>query len=523
MTSADNTRPGGTREGGKPTQFTASRRYPQMFLARHSNSLAIRLGGICLLLLSAVTIRATAEERFEAFDRDPGWEGVNYRSDVPRRTVEQHFGYSRTQHAGGSTTGEIGGRITPAGEAAYYARRISPGTLEQPLSASGKLACTGQQFHVLIAFFQAGTVNEWRTPNTIAVRLYGRGDVFYAFVEYATSRWRAGGDSPQPFAHPPDPATGRRAPLEFDSQGTVHQWSLTYDPSANNGGGRVTATIDDQVAICDLDPGHKADGARFDHFGLMNVIKHHDDGGELWLDDITVNGELESFDRDPGWDAFQNHRTYETSEVRPRFDFGFSPTHFAGGQRAGELGGLVFRGDNRYAEKMACYADRLQPLSLRQTLRASGRIALNRAVSDSTTLIGFFHSRRSMLVNDSQSSGVPDDFVGMAIEGPSREGFFVYPIYRVAGRWTGHASNSAPPRIFPDGQSHAWHLDYDPATADGRPRMTLRMNGDQVVLEMEPEVSQAEARLDRFGLITTWIDGNGQRIYFDDLRYTCRQ
>ena len=31
----------------------------------------------------------------------------------------------------------------------------------------------------------------------------------------------------------------------------------------------------------------------------------------------------------------------------------------------------------------------------------------------------------------------------------------------------------------------------------------------------------AGARFDRFGLITTWIDGNGQLVYFDDLRYTC--
>ena len=28
--------------------------------------------------------------------------------------------------------------------------------------------------------------------------------------------------------------------------------------------------------------------------------------------------------------------------------------------------------------------------------------------------------------------------------------------------------------------------------------------------------------LDRFGIVTTWVDGNGQTIYFDDLTYTCR-
>ena len=28
---------------------------------------------------------------------------------------------------------------------------------------------------------------------------------------------------------------------------------------------------------------------------------------------------------------------------------------------------------------------------------------------------------------------------------------------------------------------------------------------------------------DRFGIITTWIDGNSQDIYFDDLSYTWKQ
>lgn len=30
-------------------------------------------------------------------------------------------------------------------------------------------------------------------------------------------------------------------------------------------------------------------------------------------------------------------------------------------------------------------------------------------------------------------------------------------------------------------------------------------------------------RFDRFGLVTTWIDGNSQTIYLDDLKYTWKQ
>ena len=46
----------------------------------------------------------------------------------------------------------------------------------------------------------------------------------------------------------------------------------------------------------------------------------------------------ERFDRDPGWEGVGNRREYETANVRPRFDFGYSPTGYAGGRAAGEAG-----------------------------------------------------------------------------------------------------------------------------------------------------------------------------------------
>ena len=54
-------------------------------------------------------------------------------------------------------------------------------------------------------------------------------------------------------------------------------------------------------------------------------------GGRLWLDNLVINGEAEEFSRDPRWDAAGNRRVYETRNVRPRFDFGYSPTHYASG------------------------------------------------------------------------------------------------------------------------------------------------------------------------------------------------
>ena len=54
------------------------------------------------------------------------------------------------------------------------------------------------------------------------------------------------------------------------------------------GNGVVTATIGDQKAECWLNEGHKADGAAFNRFGLLNVMKAADDGGEAWLGDLAL-------------------------------------------------------------------------------------------------------------------------------------------------------------------------------------------------------------------------------------------
>jgi len=466
---------------------------------------------------------ALPQERLERFDRDPGWHGQNNRPRVPTlRTIRQDFGYSRTNHAG-DAPGEMGGYITAAAEPAYYAKKLPNKTLQDTLSASGTLVCAGQRFHILIGFFNANTLNEWRTPNTLAIRLLGRGDKFFAYVEYATSRWRASADSPGGFATIRDPESGREQLKGFAIGKTKHRWSIHYDPNGNQGGGTIRVTMDEQTAFCYLEPGHKQDGAIFNRFGLLNVLKSADDGGEIWLDDVSIIGEKEDFRRDPGWEGFRNRLTYQTTNIRPQFDFGYTPTHYAGGRRRGELGGLVFRGDCRWPEKLACYGDRLKPLTLQKPLRASGRVCLRRAVSDSTTLLGFYHSEESMAVSDSQSSMLPRCFLGVMVEGPSREGFFLTPAYR--GR---HDARTLPPsdelpRISPDGKGHDWSLEYLPQP-DGTGKVVLRFDKKKVcTLLLHSEDLRGDVRFDRFGLLTTWIDGNGQHVYFDDLRYTCSQ
>ena len=302
------------------------------------------------------------------------------------------------------------------------------------------------------------------------------------------------------------------------------KWTLTYDPQGQEGRGVVTATIGKNTAICNLDESHKDDGSTFNHFGIMNVMKSADSGSEAWFDDIAVNGgPAETFAQDPKWDSRRNRQTTPARIVRPWFDFGFSDTNFAGGKSKGELGGLIFRGDCRYPERMACYGDRVGPLTLDKRLKASGKIAMNRGVSDSTTLFGFYNSADSMRPNESQRDGLPESVLGIHVEGPSSEGFRFYPVLRVKGGGSKFGSVREFPSIYPDGKSRDWSMEYNPAGAGGKGQITVTLADKSNTFDLDASDKAHATKLDRFGIVTSWIDGNSQDVYLDDISYTAIQ
>src|SRR5439155_11929407 len=151
-------------------------------------SLSVRLALACMIsTLAESTHGQPLLLRTETFDADPGWDGRNNRATDPTpRQIIQNFGFNSSSTNAGGPAGEIGGFITPAGEPAFYGKVITPTSFNDTLSASGILNVPQGGGHTLIGFFNADTVNEWRTPNTIALRIYGRGTYFYAYLEYGT-------------------------------------------------------------------------------------------------------------------------------------------------------------------------------------------------------------------------------------------------------------------------------------------------------------------------------------------------
>lgn len=473
---------------------------------------------LALCIGSAPTsIGATLRE--ENFDREPPqWEGVNHRNAFfEAKTVSQDFGYSAgSSHAGG-TAGEVGGRINPAGEAAYYAWRLpKPLDLEASMTAQGRLYVAPGSGHCLLGFFHSDTLNGWRTPNSLVARINGRGETFHCHLEYCTARWRAEAGVIGEIVR------GQRISATNLPSGKIHQWKMDYDPKAAEGRGVLTLTLDGKVARCDILGEHRREGITVTHFGLLPVMKAWDSPGEVWIDDLTINGVAFSFGEDPKWDALNNRRTYVSTDTRPKFDFGWSSTHHAGGKQKGELGGLIFRGDCREPHRMACYGDRLETLDLTRPLEARGKLSVLRAISDSTASIGFYHSKFSMESNPSQKDGTPMDYLGINIEGPSAEGFFFYPVYRAHGKdgkTRGHDGGKSP-RIYPDGKVHDWSLRYDPEAASGNGLITVRLDEQTCTLELEPGMKATGTAFNRFGICTPWIDGNSVTVYFDDLTYT---
>ncbi|HUF64016.1 MAG TPA: hypothetical protein VMN36_18200 [Verrucomicrobiales bacterium] len=461
--------------------------------------------------------------RVENFDFEPpSWEGAHHRSTFfEARQVIQDFGYSPATGKAGGRTGEIGGRIQPAAEKAYYGYPLpSEQNLDSPMSAEGLLYVEPGGGHCLLGFFRAGTLEGWRTPNTLAVRINGRGHTFHCHLEYCTSRWRANAGVAGEIV------PGERVTATELVSGRSYAWKLDYEPEGSDGNGMlrfVLSDVEGGTAWCAVLPEHRADGAVFDHFGIVPVMKAWDGAGEIWVDNVKVNGVAFEFNEDPGWAAEGNRSEYITNDTRPKFDFGWSPTQYAGGEKPGELGGLIFRGDCREPERMACYGDRIARLTLEDPIEASGKVVMLRGVSDSTASIGFYHAEHSMWSNPSQKHAIPMDYLGINIEGPSSEGFFFYPVYRTHGDAAKAATRgeSELPRIYPDGKAHDWAFRYDPAGAGGNGRITVRLDGQECRLELEAGDREAGATFNRFGICTPWIDGNSVRAYFDDLKYSC--
>jgi hypothetical protein len=393
------------------------------------------------LLLTASASAALAPDdppgvKSQNFDQDPQWEGFR-NVLLPREppTTVQDFGWSPTSHAS-ETAGEVGGLVSRSTRPAYYGRPIPARTLKDKLSASGTVTLlkSAGTTGVFFGWFNSRQQG-FRPVNFVGFRLDGEQSHATPHVDYTTGTWKAGGLNTR---------------LRIQPDGKRHSWSLSYDPA---GAGTLTFVLDGSPAqVLELAPGHLAEGARFDRFGVFN---QQTPGKALvaYFGNLVLDGKPLNLARDPKWESEGSHASFPDREQDDAQAFGYSNSRLAGGAGSGEAGGTMWRTEPE-SQAFGYYADRLYRLSMAEPLSASGKIALARAASDSGVYLGWFNSTAVKGAPAQKDEVQPPAFVGVLIEGPSRDGHYLRPVYITNAGSRGIPNEG--PRIQPDGKSHTF-------------------------------------------------------------------
>ncbi len=209
------------------------------------------------------------------FTQDPGWEGSRNRVTYEEREQggAHDYGYSTTNFAGGKP-GELGGVFWRGGKYSYYADRVGPLSLDDRLEASGKvvLKAGAPDADMFLGWFNSANKEEPPTQagHFLGVHVGGPTRLGHYFHPAFTTALLTKGLAP---------AGPVLAP------GKVYDWSLLYDPAAEGGQGAIQVTLGQDSVTFPLKKGIKAQGARFDRFGVFTPAI----GGQvvrLYLDDL---------------------------------------------------------------------------------------------------------------------------------------------------------------------------------------------------------------------------------------------
>lgn len=491
--------------------------------------ISARMALVMLLVLTAAVVVVGAQDtpkpclKTENFDKDPDWEGHNNRL-VPKAfpRVTQDFGYTRTNIAG-NAPGEIGGSVQRANEAAFYAAKIAPKTLDDTLSASGTFAITKTTSNTGVFFGWFNSRQPGRTGrpvNSFGMNIGAEPSGARLALHLITAQNQVKGKfitRYERYRTPEERAIKRPTPIKND--GSRYHWKLNYDPAANGGNGQFQFTINSasgtpqefegKTVTVDLPAGFKAQGTSFDRFGMMNATK---EGSPMTIhfDDLQVDGRKEDFAEDPGWVGAGNRESYQATEVGGAQDFGFRATTSRAGGAAGEFGGIVWRAPYAY------YADRVGPFSLHDRLEARGRLFFEVGGLDTGLHIGWFNSRVKAV--DDKTPNREKDFIGVDIGGHTRLGHWF--LTRCLTAQGGGSFSDHEPLLLQAGTAYEWSFVYDPVANKGNGQMRVTLDGKSATLDLKPGVKAQVKVLDRFGVASVGTGGGPVKVYLDDLQYS---
>jgi hypothetical protein len=273
---------------GIPTVLNIARDHrEQNAVFDHCGIFAAQLAGRDMTVyFDDMTINGETED----FSSDPGWDGEGNRDAIkaPINYGENDFGYHALT-AGSGSRGEVGGRFWRAPEPEHrgsYGDDVGRLTLDDKLFASGKLRSprfstdSGMHFG-----WYNSKVQGWPPKNFVGVYLdsYSPAGRFctpmYGTSEAASEVKSDGRKSMTSAAHGPS------EPLVYPDN-RVYEWTLQYDPKANEGAGAVTFTLGDESQTLNLSSDHRREGATFDRFGMFNMQDNNGKDCLVFIDDL---------------------------------------------------------------------------------------------------------------------------------------------------------------------------------------------------------------------------------------------
>jgi hypothetical protein len=234
----------------------------------------------------------------------------------------------------------------------------------------------------------------------------------------------------------------------------------------------------------------------------------------------------ESFDRDPGWEGF-NNRVPPARIPTVIQDFGYSTSHFAGKDN-GEIGGRIWRSSTQ-----ASYAAKMSPKTLSDKLTASGTFAITATSGSSGVFFGWFNAqdasgRQSTLGLRLAGQGGGARLTVQLVTAKNQAcGTKITPWVVDKTKPKGEGRKYRPTSIKNDGTRYHWALDYDPQANEGSGRIQFSIHSDSSETEdferkaftilLPKGYKDQDTTFDRFGLRNGEKGGNPMTIYFDDL------
>ncbi len=307
--------------------------------------------------------------------------------------------------------------------------------------------------------------------------------------------------------------------VEYFHRHNQHRWWKR--PEAGQGHGRITLTFDEETPyVIWFDEAIRQAPVSFDRFGLFNIARFGQHM-ELYLGDLTINGEKIELSQDPHWEGHNNESKYVEPNFHGMHSYGWSQTNWAG-KKPGEIGGLFWRTEP-HDPLFSYYADDVGELTLDDPISFSGKICFTDGMSDAAAYFGYFNRNDHMTEferDDPQADKLRTNRLGFYIADRSSVGYNLKPVVSTTDGQRAEADCGV---FIPDRKQHRFTFDYDPHANEGIGRMTVSLDGVQQTFDLTPQMRKAGAKLNRFGLANIRSGGHSVEFYLDDLTYTARR